>query len=143
MEDTPVTELMSSPVRTIDREATGAAAAIGLAERKIGSLVVGDERVEGIVTESDIVTGVAEGIDLSTTHVSELMSDPVVTISTDETVRTAGERMGRNNVKKLPVVEDGRAVGIVTTTDLARFLPKNVVRMSRRSEPDIRKGEFE
>ncbi|KYH25658.1 inosine-5'-monophosphate dehydrogenase [Halalkalicoccus paucihalophilus] len=143
MIDTPVTELMTSPIRTIDPEATGVAAARELTEQKIGSLVVGEGRIEGIVTETDIVAGVADGIDLSETPVSALMSDPVVTISPTDSVRAAGERMGRNNVKKLPIARNGEAVGIVTTTDLARFVPKNAVRMSRQPEPDIEKGEFE
>lgn len=143
MIDTPVTDLMTSPVRTIDHEETGATAARELTKRGIGSLVVGEERIEGIVTEADIVSGVAEGVDLSETPVSALMSDPVVTISPADSVRTAGERMGRNNVKKLPVARNGEAIGIVTTTDLARFVPKNAVRMSRQPEPDIEKGEFE
>lgn len=143
MIDTPVTDLMTSPVRTIDREETGAAVARELTERGIGSLVVGEGRIEGIVTETDIVAGVAEGIDLSETPVSALMSDPVVTISPADSVRAAGERMGRNNVKKLPVARNGEAIGIVTTTDLARYVPKNAVRMSSQPEPDIEKGEFE
>lgn len=143
MIDTPVTELMTSPVRTIDREAMGTDAADELTEQGIGSLIVGEERIEGILTEADIVAGVAAGIDLSATPVSELMSDPVVTISPSESVRAAGERMGQNNVKKLPVARNGEAIGIVTTTDLARFFPKNAIRMSRQPEPDITKGEFE
>ncbi|WP_245998528.1 CBS domain-containing protein [Halalkalicoccus subterraneus] len=134
---------MTAPIRTIDREETGVAAARELTDRGIGSLVVGEDRIEGIVTETDIVAGVAEGIDLSETPVAALMSDPVVTISPSDSVREAGERMGRNNVKKLPVSRDGRPVGIVTTTDLARFVPESTVRMSRQPEPEIEKGEFE
>lgn len=143
MMDASVTDLMTSPVRTIDREATGSVAARELVDRGIGSLVVGEGRIEGIVTETDIVAGVAEGIDLSGTPVSALMSDPVVTAAPTDSVRAAGERMGRNNVKKLPVARDGEAIGIVTTTDLARYVPQNTVRMSQRPEPEMEKGEFE
>lgn len=53
------------------------------------------------------------------------MSDPVVTIRPTDSVGDAGERMGQNTVKKLPVTEDGEPVGIVTTTDLAHFLPNS------------------
>ena len=112
-------------------------------EQRIGSLIVGEKRIEGIITETDIVAGVAGGVDLDSTPVSALMSDPVVTISPSESVRVAGERMGQNNVKKLPVARNGEAIGIVTTTDLARFFPKTAIRMSRHPEPDIGKGEFE
>jgi CBS domain-containing protein len=67
----------------------------------------------------------------------------VVTIMPDETVRVAGERMGHNGVKKLPVAEAGRAVGIITTTDLALYLPRYQVGMTAQPEPDMSKGEYE
>lgn len=143
MKDTPVSDIMNSPVRMVDGETTIAAAARDLTEHGIGSLVVGEERIEGIVTETDIVASVGEGIDPTSTPVSALMSDPVVTIRPTDSVGTAGERMGKNTVKKLPVTEDGRAVGIVTTTDLAHFLPRQRVGMSVQPEPDVDKGEYE
>ncbi|MFW5974525.1 MAG: CBS domain-containing protein, partial [Natrialbaceae archaeon] len=58
-------------------------------------------------------------------------------------LRTAAERMGHNGVKKLPVVDGGTAVGIVTTTDLALYLPNYEVTMAHQSEPDIVDGEWE
>lgn len=143
MKDTPVNEIMNSPVRTVDGETTIADAARDLTEHRIGSLVVGEERIDGIITETDIVRSVGEGIDPTATSVAELMSDPVVTIRPTDSVGTAGERMGKNTVKKLPVTEDGRAVGIVTTTDLAHFLPRQRVGMSVQPEPDVDKGEYE
>ncbi|ADJ15400.1 CBS domain-containing protein [Halalkalicoccus jeotgali B3] len=143
MMDSPVTDLMTSPVRTTSPETPVTEAARVLTDHGIGSLVVGEERIEGIVTESDVVAGVAEGVALAETPVSALMSDPVVTIDPTASVRVAGERMGRNNVKKLPVARNGEAIGIVTTTDLARLVPKNAIRMTRQPEPDIEKGEFE
>ena len=71
------------------------------------------------------------------------MTDPVVTIRPSEPVYVAGERMGHNAVKKLPVTEDGKPVGIVTTTDLAHFFPRNRITMAARRKRDIDEGEFE
>lgn len=141
--DAPVSELMTEPVETIDPDATVVEAARILSERGIGSLIVGGDPIDGIVTEGDIVRNVAEEGDLSETTVADVMSDPVVTIRPDESIRTAGERMGHNGVKKLPVTENGSAVGIVTTTDLAHYLPRQRVSMSPQHEPDISKGEYE
>ena len=143
MKDTPISEIMNSPVRTVDAETTITAAARDLTAHGIGSLVVGEERIDGIVTETDIVKSVSEGIDPTSTPVSALMSDPVVTVRPTDSVETAGERMGHNNVKKLPVTEDGKPIGIVTTTDLAHFLPRQRVGMSAQPEPDVDKGEYE
>jgi CBS domain-containing protein len=141
--DTPVSEVMTTPVQTVAPETTIAEAARTLSAAGIGSLVVGEDRIDGIVTESDIVASVADERDPTQTTVADLMSDPVVTITPDETIRVAGERMGHNGVKKLPVAEDGRAVGIITTTDLALYLPRYQVGMTAQPEPDMSKGEYE
>lgn len=141
--ETTVDEIMTRPPRSIAGDATVAVAARELTERGIGSLIVGEDRIDGIITEADIVAGIGEERDLTTTSVRELMSSPVVTARPTDTVRTAGEMMGKNRVKKLPVTEEGRPVGIVTTTDLAHFVPRQRVKMATRPESDIKEGEFE
>jgi CBS domain-containing protein len=140
--DNTVEELMTAPVETVSPDATLAAAARTLNAKGIGSLVVGENRLDGIITESDVVAAVGEELDPST-PVSALMTDPVVTIRRTETLRAAAERMGHNGVKKLPVVEDGAAIGIITTTDLALHLPNFQVNMAHQAEPDIVDGEWE
>lgn len=140
--DTNVESLMTSPVETITPDASLADAATRLTEQSIGSLVVGEGQLRGIITESDIVTAVSDELDPET-PVTELMSDPVVTIRRTETLQAAAERMGHNGVKKLPVVEGGSAIGIITTTDLALHLPNYQVNMAHQAEPDIVDGEWE
>ena len=141
-QDEGVEELMSSPVESVPEGTTMTDAARILSQKSIGSLIIGDERILGIVTESDVVAAVGEGLSPETA-VSELMSDPVVTVRRSESVRTAAERMGHNGVKKLPVVENGQAVGIITTTDLALHLPDYQVNMAHQAEADIVDGEWE
>ncbi|PSQ37688.1 CBS domain-containing protein [Halobacteriales archaeon QS_9_70_65] len=140
--DATVEELMTTPVETVPADATLAAAARTLDAEGIGSLIVGEDRVRGIVTESDVVAAVGEELD-PTTPVTEHMTDPVVTIRRGNTIQAAAERMGHNGVKKLPIVEEGSAVGIITTTDLALHLPDLRVNMAHQAEPEIRDGEFE
>lgn len=142
-EETPVSEIMSSPVKTISKDTTISEAAKILADERIGSLIVGDEIVDGIITETDVVRVVGGDLDPSETPVSQIMSEPVVSIRPHEPVHVAGERMGHNNVKKLPVTEDGEAVGIVTTTDLAHFFPRSRIIMAHQPEEDVTEGEFE
>lgn len=134
---------MTTPVATVETDATVASVARTLTENGAGSLVVGSDRIEGIVTESDVVESVGEGRDPTGTTAAEMMSDPVVTIRPGENVRVAGEGIGHNGVKKLPVTEDGEAVGIVTTTDLALHLPSYRVDVASQTEPDVEKGEYE
>ena len=66
-----------------------------------------------------------------------------MTVRPTETLLTAAEPMGHNGVKKLPVVEAGTAVGIVTTTDLALALPNFRVTMANQPEADIHDGVWE
>jgi len=141
--ETPVSEIMSYPVETVTEETTIAEAADVLTEEQIGSLVIGEEIICGIVTNTDVVRTVGADIDPTEAMVTEIMSDPVVTIRPHEAVHVAGERMGHNNVKRLPVTEDGEPVGIVTTTDLAHFFPKNRILMASDPEKDVHEGEFE
>jgi len=142
-EETPVSDIMTSPVRTITEDTTVTEAATILADEQIGSLVVGGEIICGIITETDIVRTVGQDIDPGETMVSDIMSEPVVTIRPHEAAHVAGERMGHNNVKKLPVTKDGEPVGIVTTTDLAHFFPKSRILMATEPEQDVHEGEFE
>lgn len=141
--ETPVEEIMSAPVKTVSSETTITEAARILREESIGSLVVGADIIEGIVTETDVVDAVGKELDLDSTTVEEIMTDPVVTVRPHEAVYVAGERMGHNAVKKLPVTENGKPVGIVTTTDLAHFFPRNRITMASDPEQDVAEGEFE
>jgi signal-transduction protein with cAMP-binding, CBS, and nucleotidyltransferase domain len=141
--ETPVSEIMSSPVQTVTEDTTIAEAADVLTTEQIGSLVIGDDLICGIVTNTDIVRTVGADLDPMEAMVTEIMSDPVVTMRPHEAVHVAGERMGHNNVKRLPVTEDGQPVGIVTTTDLAHFFPKNRILMASDPEKDVHEGEFE
>lgn len=131
-----VEEVMRSPVETIQPDESARAAATKLFERGIGSLVVCENgSASGIVTDIDISQMVSEGRDPETTSVEAVMSSPLVSTSVDEPIENAADRMREHNIKRLPVLEDGEVVGIVTTTDLANFLP-HLVQMGRDEEPD-------
>jgi len=142
-DETPVEEIMSSPVQTVDADTQIDEVARVFAEEGVGSLIVGDDPIEGIITEYDVVKSVGAGKEPQSTTVTDLMSEPVVTIRPHETVEEAGDRMGNNGVKKLPVTEDGKPIGIVTTTDLAHFLPHHRIEMAAQTESDVDDGEFE
>lgn len=141
--ETPVSEIMSSPVETTDEDATVEEVAHVFAEEGVGSLIVGEDPIQGIITEYDVVKSIGDGQDPTDTTVGELMSEPVVTIRPTDSVENAGDRMGNNGVKKLPVTEDGVPVGVVTTTDLAHFLPHHRLEMAAQPEADASDGEFE
>lgn len=117
---------MSTPVRTADGSMAVREASRILWRESIGSLVVGEKPIRGIVTASDVVRGVGAGHDPEHLSLEELMSTDVVTVDTMATVREVAKTMATEEVKHLPVVEhtDGRdrLVGMVTSTDLAHSL---------------------
>ena len=113
-----VRDIMSRRVKTIGPEKTLREAARTMAKSKIGSIIVVEERPIGIVTEGDVLRAVGRGVDPGKTAVRALMSRKLITTTPDEKVENAAKLMTKANVKKLPVVEGGRLVGIVTQTDI-------------------------
>src|SRR6266498_3388809 len=75
-------------------------------------------RLVGIVTERDVVTAIADGADPITTRVADYMTDRPVTASPEEDVRVAAGRMAELGVRHLPVVDEGRLVGVLSMRDL-------------------------
>ncbi len=109
---------MTRRVKTISREKTIREAARAMTKFKIGSMVVIDGKRLGIVTEGDVLRAVGRGLDPSRIRVGVVMSRKLITTTPDEKVENAAKLMAEAHVKKLPVVEDGKLIGIVTQTDI-------------------------
>jgi CBS domain-containing protein len=93
-----------------------------MAEHHIGSVLVmqGHELV-GIATERDYARKVIlQGRSSAETPVSQIMSSPVVTISPTDTAQTCMQLMTHRKIRHLPVVEDGRVLGLVSIGDLVK-----------------------
>jgi CBS domain-containing protein len=99
----------------IDHDVSIKEAAKIMSDKNIGSLViVNGEKIKGIITERDILHNITD----VGKKVSSVMDDEVVTIEHDKTIDEAAILMTKNRIRRLPVVEDGRLVGIITSTDL-------------------------
>jgi signal-transduction protein with cAMP-binding, CBS, and nucleotidyltransferase domain len=113
-----VGDVMTEPIRSVTPETPAREVATILLEESIGSVVVAD--ADGIVTKTDLLAGIRDSS--LETPASELMTDPVVTVSRGADVQTAIDRMDEYEIKRV-VVEDGaEAVGIVSTTDIRQAL---------------------
>src|SRR5207248_319637 len=90
-------------------------------ERNIGDVIVeSDERICGIVTDRDIVVRVvAYGTDPDTAKLDKLCTSDVIAISPDDKVDRAVALMREHVVRRLPVVDNGRPIGVVSLGDLA------------------------
>ena len=119
-----VGDVMSKDVATASPDALVVSAASAMAQKKISCLVVLDkEAVAGILTETDVLRRVVRnGRDSYQTMLAQIMSCPVVTVPAHLSILAASEIMGQKRIKRLPVMQDDKLVGIVTQTDLVRAL---------------------
>ncbi len=118
-----VKEIMSKNPVTISQEESAAVAARLLSRHNLGSLPVcgSDGRLRGIVTDRDIVLRcVAAENDPDITPVREIMSRSMITVSPEDDVRSAAQLMAGRQVRRLPVVEKGKVVGVLSLGDMAR-----------------------
>ncbi len=104
-----------------------------MAKYRVGSIVVlEDEKIAGIVTELDIIWKVvASDLNPSMTKVDDIMTKKVITIDADKTLEDATQLMVDNKIKKLPVVDKGKLVGIITATDLISVQPKMIEALAK------------
>lgn len=116
----PLTVLVRRDIQTVDSFATAQEAARKMDEKKIGSLMVVDEkRYVGIITETDLVRKViGYGLSASKIPVGVIMNTPVLDIDLSRTIQEANEIMATKGVRHLAVTERGEIIGILSIRDL-------------------------
>lgn len=128
-----VRDVMTEDVETVQRHDTARAVAERMAGTNVGSLVVcdGTEPV-GIVTESDLVRLLAREAAVDEIPVESFMSGDMVVVEPDADIERAARLLEEGDFRRLPVVEDGDLVGIVTVTDISYYLPRLLRRRGAR-----------
>jgi CBS domain-containing protein len=117
-----VGEIMTSDVLTVDPSDTIGETAQQMVERGVSSAVVSDYgTLIGIVTERDLTRAVAGRVHTSEARVREWMTSDPITLSPDASADEAAKIMLDNGFRHVPIVQDGRAVGIVSIRDVARW----------------------
>jgi CBS domain-containing protein len=115
-----VKDIMQTNVKTMGREKTLADAAKLMLKWKIGSVIVIEDKVpSGIVTEGDVSRAVAKGVKPELKSAGSF-TKKLITIESGARVEEAARLMASKGVKKLPVVDGGTLVGIITETDIVR-----------------------
>jgi len=116
---------MNKNVVVAEPDITVKEAAGTMSQYHIGSLVIlKNKKIVGIITERNILVAVAQGKDAELTTVEEIMAKDVITIAPDKTVEDAVNLMIEHKIKKLPVVDTGKLVGIITASDIIVVEPK-------------------
>lgn len=121
-------DIMTNAVTTVRRDATLTEVARTMRDHQIGDVLVIDNngRLFGIVTDRDLVVrGLAEGRDPSSCVAGDVCSQQVIQAGPDATDDDAVRLMRESAVRRIPVVSNGRPVGIVTIGDLAQVKDPN------------------
>jgi CBS domain-containing protein len=104
---------------TVKKETSLKEAVQLMVSKGVGCLVVTDkDAVLGIITERDAMKQISDDVDSLKRTVGDLMSKKVITIEAGRDLNFAAELMNANKIKKLPVVEGSKLVGIITSTDI-------------------------
>ena len=122
-----VKDVMNTNVVVAKADATIREASEVMNKYNIGSLVVvKDSGIAGIITEHNVLESVAAGRNPDETKIADIMSPEVVTVAPDSTVEQAVDLMVQHKIKKLPVVDGDKLMGIITASDIIVVEPKLV-----------------
>jgi CBS domain-containing protein len=127
---TTARDIMSGSAECASESDTLVDAARRMKDLDVGSLPIcgEDDRLKGVITDRDIVVNcVAEGRDPSSVKVSEMGDGKPVTIGADDSVDEILRTMTEHAVRRLPVIDGDRLVGIVSQADVAKNLPEDKV----------------
>lgn len=119
-----VKDIMSKDLVTISKERSALEAAKIMTDKGVSSLIVlaGDQPV-GIVTERDFIKKIClKELQLSEVQIGHIMSKIRTYATPDTSIEVAVQRMINNRIRRLPIIDDDKLVGIVTVTDLAKHL---------------------
>jgi CBS domain-containing protein len=120
---TRAADIMSKDVTVIQEDETIRQAAERLAKDDIGVLPICDsnKQIKGVLTDRDIVVQViARGKDPNSTRAREMEQGEIYTLRPDDSIQHACDMMAQHKVRRLPVVENGRVVGMVSQADVAK-----------------------
>ena len=127
-----VSDIMTEAAVSDQADDTLAEAARKMWEQQTGSLLVmdGDDLV-GIVTERDVLKAVATGMAVDDTRISQVMSKDLVTVGPGTSLREAAKVMAERWIRHLPVLDNGKLVGVISQRDLSGVLAGAL------NEPDV------
>ena len=120
---THVKEIMTNSVISIDSSITAYDAARMMEDTGVGAVIVLDNNLPiGIVTDRDLAMKITAHSFPVDTPVRRIMSSPLISIDPDSDLWVASDLMSTRNVRKLPVIDDDKVVGILTTSDLVKHI---------------------
>jgi len=120
-----IKEVMTKQPITVSGDATIEQCAKIMTEKKIGSLIIEDNSIEGIITELDIVRKVvAQSKNPKTTLVKDVMTTNLITLTPEDNILDAVKLMGKHSIRHIPIVSKKDLEGFVTAKDIMGVEPK-------------------
>jgi len=124
---TTIGDVMTKSVISVDATLTVNETAKMMEDAKVGAVIVMEDNIPvGIVTDRDFSVKVAAHAYQITEPIKQIMSSPLFSINSDESVRIAADLMHERKIRKLPVIDDEKVVGIITATDIVNLLAVSV-----------------
>jgi len=118
-----VKEIMSNSIVSIDSSTTAIDAAKMMEDTGVGAVVVLENNLPvGIVTDRDLAIKITAHSYPTDTPVRRIMSSPLISIDPNSDLWLASDLMSTRNVRKLPVIDDDKVVGILTSSDLVKHI---------------------
>jgi CBS domain-containing protein len=120
-----VEDVMTKAIISVTNETTVFQVAKMMEQGGIGAVLVKKNgNLSGIITDRDYATKIVAHNLPSDTPVEQIMSSPLITINFDESISAAAERMTSKKIRKLAVTDNGKIIGLITSTDLVTQLTK-------------------
>ena len=120
-----VGDVMTKAIISVTTETTVFQVAKMMEQGGIGAVLVKkNDHLSGIITDRDYATKIVAHNLSSDTPVEQIMSSPLITINFDESISAAAGRMTNKKIRKLAVTDNGKIIGLITSTDLVTQLSK-------------------
>ena len=120
-----IQDVMARTLISVNTSTTALQIAKMMEQGGIGAIIVKENNNPiGIVTDRDFATKIAANSLSLDTPAEKIMSSPLITINHNEPISAAAERMSSKKIRKLAVTENGKIVGLITSTDLVNQLAK-------------------
>ena len=120
-----VGDIMTKALISVNTKTTVFQVAKMMEQGGIGAVIVKkDNHLVGIITDRDYATKIVSHNISSDTPVEKIMSSPLITINFDESISAAAQRMTSKKIRKLGVTDNGKIIGLITSTDLVTQLSK-------------------
>jgi len=118
-----VAGVMTKSVISVDSSMTINETAKMMEDAKVGAVIIMENNTPiGIVTDRDFAVKVAAHAYEISSPIRRIMSSPLLSINSDESVRNAADLMHERGIRKLPVLSDDKVVGMITATDIVNLL---------------------